>query len=605
MVCKKPSGDPNAISRAADAITSYANGIDQIFYPIDQADNVATARQATVDLSAFWGGEAAVSASGTLSQYRDQLNGYTDELRTYASQLQEYATELRKAQSCDIRQILIWIFLVVFTVAELIIGFFFGGIIEGALTEFFGPLVTLMSDAAAIVGEAFMIVGDVIEGSALFGRIITEIAEAGVSAFDFADVGATLSAGLSEDLGLSGLLGVGEVAGDFGEVGGAASGISVGGIVTGSDILTNLAESGIDVSTISARVVEGAGEIIDQLGSKLLSFMSDLPKLAWEQSTMYVYKSIYNLAEWYLQEFIIRGIESTDPDSGGFAALWNGADEQAEALSIFAGMAAGSLGYALSDAFLDALDEVMIAGGLDISGLLNSASRSLKATLDKAPESDIDHLLASVDSRFDDPAYWKSAFADLSGADASVGHLDLSAVELAPTEIKAAVGSLDGALEKADPAVFKAKDETLTSVVKEMFDDTIENTWDYTAILALYPSLRGEDFDFKELGWYVTYGIIESLLHAPVKHFAGAITEGYVGKLFPKDADSLKDAGHPVLSEAAKNIGNLMISGALSELRKITLDPLVDIGSFSDYLKSKESLDDSTDLTPPASVPAL
>jgi uncharacterized protein YukE len=583
VACGKPGGDPEAISVAASAIVRYAAGIDDIFMAIDRTG--LGAGSATVNLSAFWRGESATSSSEVMSEYQVQLVEYSSQLRDYAMSLREYAQKLSEAQQCTIWEILIWVFIVVFTIIEIACGFFFGGIIEGMFTALFGAIAEGVVDVVSTVGA---LIGDVVEFAAPFSRIAANLIEAGTEAGEtFGDLGAV---GIEEGAA-SGLETLGGAGARAGWQLGADAGFDAGfdaGVDAGSDALTSsIADGGLNAGTNAAESLSDVSlsalraELSDlgtQVTTKLVSFLESAPQTFVDQSSSFIYKAIYNTAEWYFQELVIRGISSLDPNSGGFAAQWNADDEKAEVLSIMAGMAVGSVGFYLTKNFLSAINSGLTHLGLDISEQLDSLIRAISPSKMNAEAA----------------KNWLTVFGkNVDDAALDAGSLERSA-QSTISETELASIRTSGKLDDLGAII---KHETGTEVATDMLDDVMENIWDYGSILALYPAVRGESFDWKELWWYVVYGIVEALMHPPVKHLAGSVTKDYVGDIFPEGAGSL-EKDHLVLSESAKNLGDFLIADGLSMLRKVTLDPTQDIGSFSEYLSGHLELEDAGLSTP-------
>ncbi|MEV6318642.1 HAD family acid phosphatase [Streptomyces sp. NPDC051776] len=148
MPCGKPPGNPAAIRDAALAYEMYADSIDRFWSTADtrageafsgltpvqqRIDGSPVFQTNTVSLAQTWTGNAANRAAGNLSETRVQLNDYTRRLREYAKQLAQYADELAKAQQCRIWDVLSWVLLIIFTVVEIIVGFFISAVISKLL----------------------------------------------------------------------------------------------------------------------------------------------------------------------------------------------------------------------------------------------------------------------------------------------------------------------------------------------------------------------------------------------------------------------------------------------------------------------------------------
>jgi hypothetical protein len=645
MVCGKPSGNPQAIIDAANAIVNYAHGIDEIFdavdqswgFPVDDNGNLTGAlaggrlelnRNSSVRFDAFWTGSAATQASGSLSDYRQQLNIYTDNLRNYAAQLDDYASKLQDAQRCSIQEILVWVFIAVFSVVELVVGLLVGGIIFSALTEFFAAVGVIFTDSVVLVGE---IVADVVETSVVLTRIVQVIGEVGES---LADVVAALGIGVVEtaDVEIEG-----GTAGTDGATVGAETAEGAESALTTSTMLADtfdLADLGPGLSNFGdadgVQVFADLNAILDsnfaatlsQFGGVVAGLLARLPSIALEETATFIYDAIYQSAVWYWEEFMERVILSSDPRSGGFAAQWNGDDEKAEVIALLVGMAAGSLGFALAGTFVEAINKVMLSAGLDVSKWLNRISQSwslvLKGT--KTPtEENIEGTLAKLGTTGEESGdlaetlknvaiargdvtdageLWTTRTLEAAGTDADGAVVGLLSNEQQSIlneyneMIENAAGSqikISDLIEEEAPgsgAVIKVKDDAGVVVVKDVFDDLMENTLEYAAILALYSPIRGETFDWKEFVWYVGYAIVESFIHAPLQHGGTAISKKLFGEYFPDTDVEAYAKAHPFLGHVAEDGEKSLSSSAISSLRKLFLDQTMDIGSFSDYLKA-------------------
>ncbi len=269
MTCGRPSGDPQAIADAARAIERYASGIDVIFGAIDRSGG----------LEPLWRGDSAEQAAQQLGGYRFQLDGYADQLREYAAQLSQYAESLAEQQRCSIWDILTWVFLIVFSIIELVFGLFFGGVLEGAFTMLFGSLTEYAVDT---INGLLMVVDETLDSVGTLARFGEDALEFGAR--------------------------VGNVLGDSGEI---------------SDALTTTVRlGGFDTERV---IVE-----------------------AQKQVTAALMKTADNV----VQEFIIRGVSSLDPQNGGGSGTSAEADAETAATiftSALLGGVAGKLTMKLID----------------------------------------------------------------------------------------------------------------------------------------------------------------------------------------------------------------------------------------------------------------
>ncbi|GIT80754.1 hypothetical protein LLS1_24230 [Leifsonia sp. LS1] len=545
MSCSKPSGNPGAIFAAADAIDRYANAVTTTEHDLQLVAELGT-----------WSGDVAAQAMEVLTQFEECLGEYSGGLHEYAQQIRVYAEELQRAQSCSIREILTWVLLIVFAVVEIVIGFFCGGAIDAALMGLFATIADALSDAATAIGGLAL---QAIEAASSFsgavarsiGNILTTTPELG-----FPLGGASLEGGVAVARVGGGIFTRASV-----ELGGGAVRTAA---QTGSGLRATVtgARSSFESVGGTARVVTPLGaagttplaDVSTEL-SMVSSLLSRSVTQTLAKGELYLYKAVYNTAEWYLQELVIRGVVSLDRRSGGFVAQWHDT-EVAETLAIFTGMIAGSLGFDLSRAFLGTANKLLLSAGIDISAGLTRVSKVIRSLL---PSADDASVLRAAATEVDGASHTASV---LTRAE----KLAVARTELRATEIGTNVSEL-----------------THGSVVAETFEEVLENVWDYGSILALYPVFAHEDFDVHEWWWYVVFGLVETLIHVPTKEAAGKVYIEHFGT--PPSARPGFATDFPLLSEAAKNLGDLMIVGGMSIFRKVALDPLLDIeGSFTEYI---------------------
>jgi hypothetical protein len=459
MACGKPAGDPSAIMRAADAISEYAAGAEQMF------------GTAPAEIARVWTGSSADGALAQIGEYQSQADSYADQLRAYADQLRQYAVELEKMQSCTVWDILTWVFLVVFAIVELVIGLFCGGLIEGFLAGLFEAVLGAALGTLMTVGE---VIGDAVEGSVLFGRIVGNIVDAAA-----------------------------DLATDFGAVGDEIGSVILGAGTVFDPLATDL-EIGGD-ALVSSDLVVTTESTVDVVAERFLTFLSDLPRTALEKSTGYVKNLVQNTAEGFFQELVIRGVTSLNPKSGGFSKMWSSADGET-ALAIVIGLIGGGLGASLSLQFVGQAERLLAESGLGFGAKLASVPR---------------------------------------------------------------IGDLGGILAE----------ESAISIPREVFNDVMTNVWISAVIGVVNPALSGDDFSWKDFWWFVSYGIVSGVLVAPLRGGARAITDRYVGEVFPDSVAALKKDS-PLLSEAAKGLGDTLIGEGLTIFRKVAFDPTVQLGSF-------------------------
>ncbi|MFG2195984.1 HAD family acid phosphatase [Streptomyces sp. NPDC048639] len=191
MACGKPPGNPAAIRDAALAYEMYADSIDrfwatadakagQALTPVQQRIDGSPVHQAnTVSLAQSWTGTAADRATGNLSETRVQLNDYTRQLREYAKQLAQYADELAKAQQCSIWDALSWVLLIIFTVVEIIVGFFISAVISKLLEMVVLGVSRILFTATFRAGSRFALSTAARAGFGAGTRLPTSIASTG------------------------------------------------------------------------------------------------------------------------------------------------------------------------------------------------------------------------------------------------------------------------------------------------------------------------------------------------------------------------------------------------------------------------------------------
>ncbi|MFG2193878.1 hypothetical protein [Streptomyces sp. NPDC048639] len=302
MACGKPSGDPQAIRTAARAYDSYADSIDQFWATVDamagtlllghtsvvqqSLDGSPVHQSDAVSLGFAWKGAAADKATATLTQSRLDLNQYTRQLRDYARQLKEYADKLEEAQKCSIWEILSWVLLVVFAVAEIVVGMFFGGVITAALQSVFGAIARSLFQGIefAVSTLARAVGGTGLRGAVAVGRGLGATggrlgAQAGGGSLLRGGAGAALRSGAE---------------------------FNAGGFVRGSTY------AGSRGSGIAFQ---------DALGS-LTGHLATLPDNILRKGGEYLWKFTVPYAQLTGEDLLIKGVAALDPRVS-FKDLWN------------------------------------------------------------------------------------------------------------------------------------------------------------------------------------------------------------------------------------------------------------------------------------------
>ncbi|MEV6315220.1 hypothetical protein [Streptomyces sp. NPDC051776] len=302
MACGKPSGDPQAIRTAARAYDSYADSIDQFWATVDamagtlllghtsvvqQSLDGSPVHQAdTVSLAFAWKGEAADKATATLTQSRLDLNQYTRQLRDYARQLMEYADKLEEAQKCSVWEILSWVLLVVFAIAEIIVGVFFGGVITAALQSVFGAIARTFFQGIEFATSALVraVGGTGLRGAVAVGR----------------GLGAT-GGRLGAEVGGSSL-----VRGGAGAALRGGAEVNVGGFVRGG----------------SFAGTRSSGALFENALGNLSTHLAALPENILRKTGDYLWRFVVPAGQGFVEDTLAKGVLAMDPRIS-FKDLWS------------------------------------------------------------------------------------------------------------------------------------------------------------------------------------------------------------------------------------------------------------------------------------------